>query len=98
MLYDAEGRHLCSHSLFARQFRPTLLTHLFEGNDRKDINHTLRIEQLIQEVYAVRGMSVPVLSPLQVLQCRWDEVVRWSIKVPQRIANWPNKLRKKWQA
>lgn len=93
LLYDAEGNHLCSHSWFARQFRPSFLTRLFESNDAKGVNHAQRIDNLIQEVYAERGMQVPALSPIQLFGCRFDEVIRWSIKIPQRIANWPNKFR-----
>ena len=98
LLYDTEGRHLCSHSWFARQFHPSFMTRLFEGNDRSDVNHAQRIDSLIREVYAERGMNMPQLSTMTIIGCRLDEVVRWSIKIPQRVANWPNKLRKKWQA
>ncbi|MCR5395406.1 MAG: hypothetical protein K6E86_08435 [Bacteroidales bacterium] len=92
VLLDAAGRHLCSHSWFARQFRPSWLTHLFEGNDLKEVNHTERIERLIREVYAVRGMTVPELTPWQQIQCSIDEIIRWSIKVPQRLCHWPQKM------
>lgn len=92
LLFDAEGHHLCSHTWFARQFRPSWLSHLFEGNDLKGVNHTERIERLIQEVYAERGRSVLVLSPWQQLQCSLDEMIRWSIKVPQRLYHWPQKM------
>ena len=94
-LYDTTGRHLCSHSWFARQFRPSFLTRLFESNDRRDINHAVRIERLIQEAYTERQMSTLSLSPWQLFLCRLDEVLRWSIRVPQRILNLPNKLKKK---
>lgn len=93
LLYDAEGHHLCSHSWFARQFRPSFLTLLFEGNDAKGVNHATRIDNLIQEVYTERGLSVPRLNLWQTIGCRIDEMVRWSIKVPQRIANWPSKIK-----
>jgi len=96
LLYDAEGRHLCSHSWFARQFRPSFLTRLFESNDAKNVNHAQRIDALIREVYTERGMKVLVLNPLQIISCRVDELQRWSIKIPQRIANWPNKLKKRF--
>ena len=94
-LYDTEGRHLCSHSWFARQFRPSFLTQIFESNDRRDINHSVRIERLIQEAYVERGMQPKTLTLWQRLDCRWDEVLRWSVKVPQRVMNFPNKLKKK---
>lgn len=95
LLFDESGHHLCSHSWFARQFHPSFLTRLFEGNDRKDINHAQRIDNLIHEVYAQRHQPVPNLGLWQIAGCRVDEIIRWSIKIPQRIANWPNKLRRK---
>ena len=95
LLYDAEGRHLCSHSWFARQFHPSWLTRLFEGNDRKDVNHAARIDSLITEVYAERDLFRPHFKSLQILGFRLDEAQRWAIKIPQRIMNWPNKLKKR---
>lgn len=95
LLYDDKGRHLCSHSWFARQFHPSFLSRLFEGNDRKDVNHAARIDSLITEVYAERNLYRPHFSSVQVWGFRFDEALRWTIKIPQRIANWPNKIRKK---
>lgn len=97
LLFDEQGRQLCSHSWFARQFRPSFLTRVFEGNDRKDINHSLRIDQLIQEVYAMRQILVPNFSVSQRIGFHIDAFIRWSIKIPQRMANWPNKLRTRLQ-
>lgn len=97
LLYDADGRHLCSHSWFARQFRPSFLTRLFEVNSCKGVNHTIRIDNLIREVYTERRMPVLQLSWWTMADCRLDEVIRWSIKIPQRVANWPNKLRKRFK-
>ena len=94
LLYAPDGQLLCSHSWFARQFHPSFLTRLFEGNDCKDINHARRIDSLIREVYAERGLTVPQLSGMQKFGCRLDEAVRWTVKIPQRIANWPHKLMK----
>lgn len=94
-LYAPDGSHLCSHSWFARQFHPSVLSRLFEGNDRKDINHAARIDSLITEVYAERDMFRPHFSSLQVMGFRLDEAQRWAVKIPQRIMNWPNKIRRK---
>ena len=96
LLYNEDGRLLCGHSWFARQFRPSFLTRLFEGNDAKHVNHAERIDNLIREIYAHRSIEVPRLSFWQIFVCRIDEIIRWSIKIPQRIANWPNKLKRKF--
>ncbi len=83
---------LCLHTWFARLFKVSVFTRLFEGNDRKDVNHQLRINAIIDSAYQIRGLRRPVFGPLARLGFTIDEIIRWSIKVPQRIANWPKKL------
>lgn len=87
---------ICEHTWFARQFNPGLLTRLFEGNDKKDVNHTARINAIINESYASRGIQRPVFGIAQQVLFMIDGCVRWSIKIPQRVANWPNKLKRKF--
>lgn len=91
----SEGRQICSHTWFARQYHPSFMTRLFEGNDKKGMNHSERIDHIIDEAYAVRQLQRPQFSGSDRMDFRRDAIVRWSIKVPQRVANWPNKLRKK---
>ncbi|MBR5717198.1 MAG: hypothetical protein IKX59_11475 [Bacteroidales bacterium] len=86
----------CFHTWFARQYNPGLLTHLFEGNDWKDVNHRQRIDAVIDEAYALRGLHRPSFSIVQRIGFKADEMCRWTIKVPQRIAGWPNKIRRKF--
>ncbi len=85
----------CLHTWFARQFNPGFLTRLFEGNDKKDVNHRERIDAIINEAYAIRGLKRPSFSSLKRLDFKMDELCRWTIKIPQRIAGWPNKIRRK---
>lgn len=85
----------CLHTWFARQFAPSVLTRLFEGNDRKGVNHQQRINTIIDEAYGVRAISRPSFNVFQRLGFKVDEAQRWSIKIPQRVINWPNKIRKK---
>lgn len=83
---------LCLHTWFARLFKVSVFTRLFEGNDRKDVNHQLRINAIIDSAYQIRGLRRPVFGLLARLGFTVDEIIRWSIKVPQRVANWPKKL------
>lgn len=83
---------LCLHTWFARLFKVSVFTRLFEGNDRKDVNHQLRINAIIDCAYQIRDLRRPVFGPLARLGFTVDEIIRWSIKVPQRVANWPKKL------
>ena len=97
-----EPRLLCQHTWFARQFSPSILTRLFEGNDLKDVNHQQRINAVIDESYRLASShrEQPIVRPqfnvLQRLGFRLDECQRWCVKIPQRIANWPNKLRRRF--
>ena len=86
----------CLHTWFARQYHPGLLTRLFEGNDVKDVNHRKRIDAIIDEAYARRGLSRPSFSFVQRLGFQFDEMCRWTIKVPQRVAGWPRKIKNKF--
>jgi len=54
-----------------------------------------RIDSLIDEVYGLRGFQRPHLTRCNHLQFVFDELLRWSIKIPQRIVGWPKKLRKR---
>lgn len=92
----AEGQLICLHTWFARFYKETWLTRLFEGNDRKDVNHSLRINLIIDQAYRERGLKRPAFGPLDRLDFVIDEMLRWCIKVPQRVANWPNKLKRKF--
>ncbi len=85
----------CLHTWFARQFNPGILTRLFEGNDKKDVNHRVRIDAVINEAYAIRGLKRPAFSALRRLDFKLDALCRWMIKIPQRVAGWPNKIRRK---
>lgn len=87
----------CLHTWFARQYNPGLLTRLFEGNDRKDLDHRARINSIIDAAYQIRGLQRPVFSLFQRLGFRLDLLLRWSKKIPQRVAGWPNKLRRRFQ-
>lgn len=95
-LFAPDGTLICEHTWFARLFRISFLTRLFEGNDRKDVNHSLRINAVIDETYDHRGIRRPSFGFIDRIGFRCDEILRWCIKVPQRVAGWPNKLRRKF--
>lgn len=98
LLFDAAegGAEICQHTWFARLFKVSLFTRLFEGNDRKDVNHQQRINAIIDASYAKRGIRRPSFGWSDRIGFTFDECQRWCIKVPQRIMNWPNKLRQRF--
>lgn len=81
-LYSIDGCCLCKHSWMSRFY-----------HQRAD--QTTRINALIDEVCASRGVSRLKFSTSQILLFRADHLARFIIRVPQRIANWPRKW-KKW--
>lgn len=85
----------CLHTWFARQYTPSILTRLFEGNDLKGVNHHQRIDAVIDEAYCRRGMRRPSYTALHQLGFMFDASLRWAVKIPQRIAGWPNKIKRK---
>ena len=86
----------CLHTWFARQYNPGLLTRLFEGNDVKEVNHRLRIDAIIDEAYAHRGLGRPSFSFVQRIGFKLDQMCRWTIKVQQRVAGGPKKLKNRF--
>lgn len=87
---------ICRHTWFARLYKVSLFTRLFEGNDVKNVDHRLRINNVIDDAYRVRGVKRPAFGLFDRVGFTIDEILRWSIKVPQRIANWPNKLKRRF--
>lgn len=82
VLYSVDGRCLCKHSWMSRFY-----------HQRGD--QTLRINALIDEVCEERGLKRLKFSRSQILSFRIDHTIRFLIRIPQRIANWPRKW-KKW--
>lgn len=93
MLYDLEGHLLCQHSWLSRFYStPDFLVRHWQKNAGQQKQ---RIDALIAETAAMRGITIPPERLLDTLCYALDKAVRWCIKVPQRILNWPNKLKKK---
>lgn len=86
---------LALHTWYARFFHPSPLSYLFEGQKGKR-QHTDRIDAIINSAYEIRGIQRPHFAIDDYLAFAWNGVVRWSIKVPQRIAGWPDKLKRRF--
>lgn len=93
LLYAPDGRLLCAHSWFARFYStPTWIAHTVQRavGIQQD-----RINALIDEIYAMRAMSRRPETMADSLRYTLDKLLRWTIKVPQRVAHWPQKLKKR---
>ena len=51
------------------------------------------LDALIDECYGLRGMARPVFTFADRLLFLGNKIIRWAIKVPQRISRWPYKIR-----
>ncbi len=92
ILYNHKHEAICYHSWFARFYNMSSFVVQFiqKGAGKQK----LRIDNLIREAYAVRGITVLSFSIGDNMQFRFDKLVRWSIKVPQRVMGWPRKWAK----
>ena len=93
LLLDEQGRVLCKHSWLARFYStPSWAVKFFEPERGRQKN---RIDALIREAYGERGLPLPQFGPMDRLSFVGNKVIRWIIKVPQRISRWPYKIRRK---
>lgn len=93
VLKDLQGRTICVHSWFARFYSMPSFMVKFAQKDKD--NQKGRIDALIHEAYAARGMELPVFGFSDRISFVLNKVVRWAIKVPQRISRWPYKIKRK---
>lgn len=89
-VYDLEGKCICMHTWFARFYHPSWLTYCFEGSEGH--KHTQRIDAIIDQAYAKRGIQRPQFGPIDQLAFVGNSLMRWTVKVPQRVAGWPRKI------
>lgn len=88
-----DGRTLCLHTWFSRFYSmPAWIVRRIEPEQGTQKE---RIDAVIREAYGLRGLAVPSFGPADRLAFAGNKAVRWIIKVPQRVARWPYKLKRK---
>ena len=93
ILKDLDGNMLCLHTWFARFY--TTPTWMVRFVDPKRGIQKKRIDAVIDQAYSIRGMERPVFGFSDRLTFIGNKIIRWIIKVPQRVSRWPYKIRKK---
>ena len=90
ILKDPQGRPFCQHSWLARFY--SMPSWIVQKTMPGFSNQKARIDALISESYEIRGLERPVFSLWD--QCSFvaNDVVRWLIKIPQRMSRWPYKI------
>lgn len=88
-----DGRTLCLHTWFSRFYSmPAWIVRRIQPEQG---TQKTRIDAVIREAYGLRGLPVPAFGPVDKLAFAGNKVVRWVIKVPQRVSRWPYKLKRK---
>lgn len=96
ILLDNDGNELCMHSWFARFYSmPTIFVKLIQSDRGRQKQ---RIDRLIHEAYSIRNIPLPNFSLFDYLRFFSNSIIRWIIKVPQRVSRWPYKLKRKLAA
>lgn len=90
---DLSGRVICLHTWFSRFYSmPSWIVRRIEPEHGMQKG---RIDSVIHEAYSTRNMQIPVFGFSDHLLFVANKIVRWGIKVPQRISRWPYKIRRK---
>ncbi len=93
VLMDPQGRTICMHSWYARFYSmPDFIVRRVQKDQGMQKQ---RIDSLIREVYTIRGIDLPAFGPKDKASFAANKVIRWIIKVPQRISRWPSKIIRK---
>lgn len=96
MLYDLDGNLLCQHSWLSRFYStPDFLVRYWQKGAGQQKQ---RIDALIAETAAMRGLAIAEETAFDTRRYALDKMVRWIIKVPQRVAGWPQKIRRRLHA
>ena len=93
ILYNQDDEELCRHTWLARFYStPAFIVRHWQPNAGAQQK---RIDNVIAQAYAMQHLPVPAFTFRNRLEFVANKLLRWLIKIPQRIINWPNKLRKK---
>lgn len=92
-LMDLQGRVICRHSWFARFYSmPSFIVRRIQSDQGMQKK---RIDALVRQCYTDRGKAVPEFGFFDRLSFAFNKIIRWIIKVPQRVSRWPHKIHRK---
>ena len=88
---DPSGRPFCLHTWYSRFY--SMPDFLAQRIDPNGVSQKKRIDAIIHEAYGTRGMEFPRFSPFNNILFILNKILRWMIKIPQRVSRWPLKLK-----
>lgn len=93
ILYNNLGEEMCRHTWFARFYSvPAFIVKHWQptiGAQQK------RIDNVINEAYAAQQIAKPKFSFSDELCFIGNKIIRWIIKIPQRVCGWPKKIKRR---
>lgn len=89
------GKEICRHTWLARFYSvPTFVVRHWQPTADAQKQ---RIDAVIREAYDKANIPLPVFTMADKCAFAGNKLLRWLIKIPQRIAGWPNKFKQKMQ-
>lgn len=90
ILYNQDHQEMCRHTWLARFYSTPafLVKHWMPQAGAQQ----QRINAVIDEAYRAQQMARPVFGWCDEVAFVGNKVVRWAIKIPQRILGWPRKM------
>lgn len=93
ILYNHLGHELCRHTWLARFYSvPSFVVNHWQPSAGAQQQ---RIDAIIDEAYQVQGIQRPIFQTKDFCEFAINKIIRWLIKIPQRIARWPYKIKTK---
>jgi len=90
ILMNHKGEEMCRHTWFSRFYSvPAFIVRHWEPTAGAQQQ---RIDNVINEAYSMQQLEKPVFQTKDKCGFVWNKIIRWIIKVPQRISRWPRKL------
>lgn len=94
ILLNHLGQEMCRHTWLARFYAvPDFVVRHWQPNDGKQKQ---RIDNVINEAYQMTGIPRPIFGWKDECAFVGNKIIRWMIKVPQRVAGWPRKIKRKF--
>ncbi len=93
ILFNQAGEEMCRHTWLARFYSvPAFIVKHWQPTAGAQQQ---RINAIIDEAYIAQGLPHPQFGIKDQCAFLGNKIIRWTIKVPQRIAHWPKKIRKR---
>lgn len=87
-----DGRTICLHTWYSRFY--SMPSWVVRRVDPVQSCQKPRIDAIIAEAYGIRCLSIPDFRLKDKLEFAGNKILRWTIKIPQRVSKWPWKLRR----